>query len=174
MKNNQLRIARVYLRVSTDDQSLERQEALITTAKESGFYIAGVYKEKASGISSSRPELTRMINDLQCDEVVIAERIDRITRLPLDDAEKLISAITSKGARLAIPDIVDFSELAAQSSGVAKIVLDSVQAMLLKIALQLANDDYEERRRRQKEGIDIAKKNGKYKGRRADLELQKK
>ena len=53
-------------------------------------------------------------------------------------------------------------------SDVAKIVLESIQAMLLKIALQMARDDYEERRKRQAAGIAKAKENCRFKGRSAD------
>lgn len=75
-------VARVYLRVSTDAQDLERQEGIITAAKAAGYYVAGIYREKASGARADRPELLRMIGDLQPGEVVIAEKIDRISRLP--------------------------------------------------------------------------------------------
>ncbi len=39
----------IYLRVSTDAQDLERQEAITTAAKAAGYYVAGIYREKASG-----------------------------------------------------------------------------------------------------------------------------
>lgn len=52
--------------------------------------------------------------------------------------------------------------------GVAKIVLESVQEMLLKLALQIARDYFEDRRERQRQGIKLARTNGKYRGRPAD------
>lgn len=165
-------VARIYLRVSTDAQDLERQEAIITTAKAAGYYVAGIYREKASGARADRPELLRMVADLQPGEVVIAEKIDRISRLPLPEAEKLIASIQATGARLAVPGVLDLSDLAADANGVARIVLESVQAMLLRMALQTARDDYEERRERQRQGIELAKKAGKYQGRRADPKLR--
>ena len=168
-----MKIARVYLRVSTDEQDLTRQNEIIENARNNGFYVAGIYKEKASGARADRPELQRMINDLQPDEVVIAEHIDRISRLPLDSALALINSIKERGAKLAIPGIVDLTELANAQSGVAKVVLESVQDMLLKVALQLARDDYENRRKRQKEGIELAKRQGRYQGRTSDLRLHK-
>lgn len=173
MTRNPLNIARIYLRVSTVEQDLSRQHELIEEAKQNGFYVAGVYKEKASGARADRPELQRMINDLQPGEVVIAEHIDRISRLPLDSALALINSIKERGAKLAIPGIVDLTELAKEQTGVAKVVLESVQDMLLKVALQLARDDYENRRKRQKEGIELAKRKGRFKGRVADLRLHK-
>ena len=163
-----LRVARVYLRVSTDEQDLERQERVIEDARAAGWYIAGVYREKASGARADRPELARLIEDLQAGEVLVAEKIDRLSRLPLPEAEQLVAAIRAKGARLAIPGVLDLTELASGAEGVARIVLKAVEDMLLRIALQMARDDYEDRRERQRQGIELAKARGKYTGRRAD------
>ena len=167
-----VQVARVYLRVSTDEQDLQRQEAIITAARAAGYYVAGVYREKASGARADRPELLRMVADLQPGEVVVAEKIDRISRLPLAEAERLVASIRAKGARLAVPGVVDLSELAANAEGVSRIVLESIQDMLLRLALQMARDDYEDRRERQRQGIELARQAGKYKGRRADPHLR--
>jgi DNA invertase Pin-like site-specific DNA recombinase len=164
-----MHVARVYLRVSAQGQDLDRQESIIAEARDAGYYIAGVYREKASGARADRPELLRLIADLQPGEVVVAEKIDRISRLPLPEAEKLIETIRNKGARLAVPGVVDLSDIAASADGVAKIVLESIQEMLLKLALQMARDDFEDRRERQRQGIELAKAGGKYAGRQADL-----
>ena len=109
------KVARIYQRVSTDGQDLTRQAAIVQEAKAAGFYVAGVYREKASGARADRPELLRMIEDLQPGEIVIAEKIDRISRLPLVEAERLVASIRDKGARLAVPGVVDFSEVAAEA-----------------------------------------------------------
>ncbi|WP_017171119.1 recombinase family protein [Xanthomonas phaseoli] len=158
-------IARIYMRVSTEQQDIERQEEIVKAAKAAGYYVAGVYREKASGARADRPELLRMIADLQPGEVVIAEKIDRISRLPLAEAERLVASIRGKGARLAVPGVVDLTELAGEAKGVAKIVLESVQEMLLRLALQMAREDYEDRRERTRQGIELARQAGKYKGR---------
>ncbi|PJG65527.1 resolvase [Acinetobacter seifertii] len=162
------------MRVSTKSQDLERQEKVISDARNAGYYIAAVYKEKASGISPDRPELNRMINDLQPGEVVIAERIDRISRLPLPEAEKLITAIKEKGAKLSVPGVIDFSEFTKEVSGVSKIVLEAVQEMLLKIALQMAHEDYLLIKKRRDEGIKLRKEKGLYEGRKADEKIHEK
>lgn len=169
--NNHLKVARIYLRVSTDEQDLTRQAAIVENAKAAGYYVAGVYREKASGARADRVELLRMIGDLQPGEVVVAERVDRISRLPLPEAERLVASIRDKGARLAIPGVVDLSDLAAEAKGVAKIVLESVQHLLLKLALQIARDDYEDRRERQRQGVELAKSAGRYTGRKANMKV---
>ena len=126
-----MNIARIYLRVSTEEQDLTRQAEIELSTRAAGYYIAGVYREKASGARADRPELLRMIADLQPGEVVVAEKIDRISRLPLAEAEQLVGSIRAKGARLAVPGLVDLSDFAAEADGVAKIVLESVQELLL-------------------------------------------
>jgi predicted site-specific integrase-resolvase len=126
-----MKVARIYLRVSTDEQDLARQAAIEHTTRAAGYYIAGVYREKASGARADRPELLRMIADLQLGEVVVAEKIDRISRLPLAEAERLVDSIRAKGAKLAVPGLVDLSEFAVGAEGVARVVVESVQELLL-------------------------------------------
>jgi DNA invertase Pin-like site-specific DNA recombinase len=164
-----MRIARIYLRVSTEEQDLTRQAGIVDSTRAAGCYVAGIYREKASGARADRPELIRMIADLQPGEIVVAEKIDRISRLPLVEAERLVASIRAKGARLAVPGVVDLSDLAAEAQGVTKIVLESVQELLLKLALQMARDDYDDRRERQRQGVELAKNAGKYAGRKADM-----
>jgi DNA invertase Pin-like site-specific DNA recombinase len=166
-----VKLARVYLRVGTDARDLERQEGIVTAARAAGYCVAGIYREKASGARADRPELLRLIADLRPGEVVIVEKIDRISRLPLPEAERLIASIRESGARLAIPGVVDLSGLAAEAEGVAKVVLESVQEMLLKLALQMARDDCEDRQERQRQGIARAKAAGRYTGRKANTRV---
>jgi DNA invertase Pin-like site-specific DNA recombinase len=168
-----MKVARIYLRVSTDEQDLARQAEIEQSTRSSGYYIAGVYREKASGARADRPELLRMIADLQPGEVVVAEKIDRISRLPLAEAQRLVDSIRSKGARLVVPGLVDLSEFATAADGVARIVLESVQELLLKLALQMARDDYETRRERQHQGVQLAKAAGKYAGRIPDAAIHR-
>lgn len=121
------KIARIYLRVSTQQQNLDRQREIIEEAKKNGFYIAGVYEEKVSGVNASRPELNRLIDDLQDGDWVIAEKIDRITRLPPREAELLIHRITEKGAKLHVPDVFSFGnidDLMGQSDSLPKYLTE--------------------------------------------------
>src|SRR4051812_46638555 len=83
LASSAMKVARIYLRVSTDEQDLTRQAEIEHGTRSAGYYIAGVYREKASGARADRPELLRMIADLQPGDVVVAEKIDRISRLPL-------------------------------------------------------------------------------------------
>lgn len=163
------KICRIYQRVSTSGQDLTRQKQLVTDAVAAGFYVAGVYSEKISGTVASRPELNRMIADLQSGDVVIAESLDRISRLPVAEGEALIARITERGAKISVPDLIDLSDIIASSTDkLVQIVLEANQKMMLKIALHMARKDYEQRAAKQASGILEAKAKGVYKGRKPD------
>ncbi|MDO5073162.1 MAG: recombinase family protein [Neisseria animaloris] len=162
------KIARLYCRVSTEEQNLERQMELKKWAEERGFYVAKIYAEKASGRTAKRPKLQEMIQDLQSGETVIAENIDRLSRLPLQEAEELIAAIEQKGAKLLLPNVLEPLNTQYTENSMEHIVFSAMQNLLLKILLKSASDDYELRRERQAAGIRIAQKNGKKFGRRVN------
>ena len=60
--------------------------------------------------------------------------MDRLTRLPLPEAEKLIASIRKKGARLSVPDVVDLSSLAEKTQGVAKLVIVTLGFTLMLLS----------------------------------------
>jgi DNA invertase Pin-like site-specific DNA recombinase len=172
-----MKTCRIYQRVSTSGQDLTRQQKLIADAEAAGFYVAGVYSEKISGTIASRPELNRLIADLKKGDVVIAESLDRISRLPVAEGEALIARITEKGAKIAVPDLIDLSEVIDNSTDpLVQIVLEANQKMMLKIALHMARKDYEQRATKQASGIAETKATDKlkplaerkYKGRKPD------
>ncbi|MCX8592624.1 recombinase family protein [Gilliamella sp. B3804] len=165
------------MRVSTHEQDLTRQEKIIEEAKKFNYFIAGIYKEKASGAlnHSQRPALKKLIKSLQNGDIVMIEKMDRLTRLPFSEAKMLIETIRSKGASLYISNVPDLSGFYNDNlTTVQKVILDAVQDLLLDLALIQARDNYEDIKQRQAEGILIAKKNGKYKGRKKNIELHNK
>lgn len=171
-----MKIARIYIRVSTTEQDTTRQRRLVDDAKAQGFYVAGIYSEKASGATLERVELQRLLSDLQPGDVIVSENIDRLTRLPMRQANELMAAIEGKGARISVPGVIDLSEItSAASSDVARVVLETMQAMMVKIMMAQANLDYETRRERQAQGIAQTRRDEphKYKGKPANVLLHK-
>ena len=57
-----MKIARIYCRVSTEQQNLERQQKLADEARRLGYYVAKVYAEKGSGVNPNRPKLEELID----------------------------------------------------------------------------------------------------------------
>lgn len=167
-------IARIYQRVSTKSQELERQDSLRAEAEAKGYQVVATYTEKESGTSEARPELLRMMADLNPGDTIIAEHLDRITRLPLDKAEALMKRIKDKGAFVSVPGLIELPKV--EEVGVASIVMETMQAMLVKLALYQCRQDWETRRERQRQGIALKKEADKakplaertYRGRKED------
>ena len=49
-----MKVARIYLRVSTEEQDLSRQDAIVESTKAAGFYVAGIYRESQRRTRRSR------------------------------------------------------------------------------------------------------------------------
>jgi Resolvase, N terminal domain len=60
---------------STDDQDLTLQRTALK-----GAGCKRVYEEKVSSAKRSRPELSRMLDQLRADDVVVVSRLDRLAR----------------------------------------------------------------------------------------------
>lgn len=83
-----------YARVSTDGQNLDRQIDALTKA---GVSRKHIYCEKMTGTKSDRPELNRLIHDLETGDTVIIADLTRISRSTKDLLE-IVDKIKNKGA----------------------------------------------------------------------------
>jgi DNA invertase Pin-like site-specific DNA recombinase len=81
-----------YARVSTNGQDLSAQDAELMAAG-----CAKVFKEKASGAKSDRPELAKAISRLEEGDVLVVTRLDRLAR-STRDLLNVIAAIADRGA----------------------------------------------------------------------------
>lgn len=138
-----------YARVSSQSQNEERQ---LKQLNEIGMDI--IYKETTSGANMDREELQKMLEELQPQDTIYVTDLTRITR-STRDLFVLIDKIKSKGANLkSINDKwLDLSEDNPYSHFLITVMagVNQLERDLLKM--------------RQREGIEIAKAQGKYKGR---------
>ncbi|MBF7144137.1 MULTISPECIES: recombinase family protein [Pseudomonas] len=167
---------RAYLRASTDEQDAGRaRDSLEQFAGEHRQGIASVYQENASGAAANRPELLRLLKDARKGDVLLVESIDRLSRLPLDDWQKLKAAIDSKGLRIVALDLPTSHQGMQSTKGdeFTGRMLAAINSMLVEMMAAIARKDYEQRRERQAQGIEKARAEGKYKGRPVDPDLHK-
>lgn len=158
---------RAYLRASTKEQDASRAKAdLQRFVDERGLRIAASYVENESGASLQRPELFRLLSDCQPGDVLLVEQVDRLSRLNAADWEKLKAEIASKRVRVVALDLQTSHQL-IQAGGdeFSARMLDAINGMMLDMLAAIARKDYEDRRRRQTQGIEKAKASGTYKGR---------
>ena len=139
-----------YIRVSTSDQNLARQEALM---EEHG--IKKVFPETVSGKSKERPELDKLMEFVREGDVVVVESISRFTRNGVQDFLKLHDQLKEKGV-----GFISLKENWDTTTPQGKFML-TIFAALYELEIDTT-------RERQLEGIAIAKAAGKYKGRQAN------
>lgn len=137
----------VYIRVSTEDQNTTRQEVLLQELGVDELFI-----DKASGKNTERPELSRMMNYVRHGDTVIVESISRFAR-NTRDLLGLVDRLTEKHV-----EFVSRKEAIDTTTPTGKFMLTVFAAV--------AELEREYILQRQREGIAIAKKQGKYTGRR--------
>lgn len=164
-----------YLRASTNEQDASRaKEALIQFVEATGRNVSAWFTENESGATLKRPELFRLLEVAQSGDVLLVEQVDRISRLNAEDWETLKSIIIGKGIRIVALDLPTSHQFIQNSDdGFTQRILSAVNAMLLDMLAAVARKDYEDRRRRQSEGIEKAKSAGKYSGRRTNEKLHR-
>ena len=162
---------RCYLRASTEGQDASRaRQDLQRFIDERGLKVASWYVENESGAKLNRPELFRLIADSQPGDVLLAEQVDRLSRLKADDWDQLKAMLIAKRIRVVTLDLPTSWQGASAASAdeVTQGLLDAVNRMLLDVLAVVARKDYTDRRRRQSQGIEKAKTAGLYRGRKAD------
>jgi len=144
-----------YIRVSTTDQNTDRQL--------DGLEFAHVFKEKASGGSTNRPELKACLAYLRAGDTLHVHSIDRLAR-SLVDLENIVADLNARGVAIQF-----HKEGLAFEPGNGS---DPTKTLLRQVMAAFAQFERSIIRERQREGIEIAKTKGKYKGRKPSLTPQ--
>lgn len=135
-----------YVRVSTKEQNTARQEELMKLLE-----VDRVYIDKMSGKDMERPFLQEMMNFVREGDSVVVESISRFARNTKDLLE-LTEQLSNKHVQfISQKENIDTDTPAGK--------------FMLTIFGAVAELEREYIRQRQKEGIEIAKEKGKYKGR---------
>ena len=143
-----------YIRVSTQEQNTIRQEVLMAS-----LGVDEVYIDRMSGKSTNRPELQKMMEYVRRGDTVIVESISRFARNTRDLLD-LVEKLSEKGV-----EFVSKKEAIDTTTPTGKFMLTVFGAV--------AELEREYILQRQQEGIAIAKKQGKYKGRKpAEIDEQ--
>ncbi|PSU16346.1 recombinase family protein [Photobacterium kishitanii] len=163
-------LLRAYLRASTTEQDAQRaKEELKAFGTKFDQRIAGYYIENQSGTKLERPELNKLIEDSEVGDVLLIEKMDRLTRLPWGEWKTLKARIMAKGLVIVVAD--QPMTHVVFSSGEQNSITLALTEFMLDLGAAMARDDYETRHKRQAQGIVKAKEEGKYRGRQPNLAL---
>lgn len=153
----------IYCRVSTDDQSCERQEQdLIEYAQRADYAIVGVFKETASGAKNNRPERQRVLDLVQARKVDIV-LVTELTRWGRSTSDLLdtFALLQTRNVSLIAQTGMEFD----LSTPTGKLIATFLSG--------LAEFERDLIRERVKSGIAAAKVRGQHHGRRKGTTTQK-
>lgn len=139
-----------YRRVSTADQNTERQL--------DGVVVDRVFIDHFSGATRYRPALEDLRRYVREGDTVVVHSMDRLAR-NLDDLRALVREFT--GAGVAVEFVKEHMTFTGADS--------PMQQLMLSLLGAVAEFERSLIRERQREGIELAKKRGVYKGRRPSL-----
>ena len=143
-----------YIRVSSVMQNTDRQLDGISTDL--------TFEDKVSGKDTNRPQLTAMMLHARKGDTVVVHSMDRLAR-NLDDLRGIVKELTAKGA------VVQFVKEGLTFTGDDSPMSNLLLSMLGAVA------EFERSliRERQKEGVQIAKAAGAYKGRKQEMTAER-
>lgn len=163
---------RAYLRASTSDQDAQRaRQQLIDFAAERGLHVASWYAENESGAKLARPELFRLLADSHPGDILLVEQVDRLSRLGAADWEQLKAEFLARRVHVVALDLPTSWMMATKPADeFTGRIFEAINSMLLDMLAAVARKDYDDRRRRQAQGQEKAKVEGRYKGRQENVE----
>ena len=135
-----------YARVSTDEQNLDGQLDALTAAG-----AGKIFADKISGTARSRPELTRLLDQLRPGDVITVTKYDRLAR-SLRDLLDIVDTIQAQGAGFrSLAEDIDTTTPAGR--------------LVFHVFASIAQFERERISERTKEGLEAARKRGRVGGR---------
>lgn len=141
-----------YARVSSLDQNIDRQIQVLKTQ------TTKIFTDKESGTSRKRQGLKELLNYIRTDDIVVVTELDRLSRNN-EHLTEIMGIIQSKGATL---EVLNFPSLLGIKDDNLRKLLNN---LILEIIKYQAQAERNRIRERQRQGIELAKKRGRYKGR---------
>ena len=135
-----------YIRVSTEHQETARQQEIM-----SSYQVDRIFSEKLSGAITDRPQLKAMLDYVREGDTLYVESISRLGR-SVKNLLNIIDTLTDKKVTL-----ISHKEKIDTDTPTGKFMLTVFAA--------LSQLEREQLKQRQREGIEIAKAQGKYTGR---------
>ena len=142
-----------YARVSSREQNLERQFELLEKAK-----VKKIFSVKLSGKDNNRLHLIEMLNYIREDDIIVVSELDRLGRNN-KEITSIMNQIQDKGATLEILNLPSLNGI--QDDNLRRLLNN----LIIELFKYTAENERKQIRERQRQGIELAKEKGKYKGR---------
>ena len=153
-----------YNRTSTKEQHLDRGLVEIEAfCKERKIEIQKIYTDQLTGKSFNRPRYQVMKEDvLREGDILIVTEIDRFGRNKVEILREL-RYFQEKGIRVMILELpTTTQDLSALDKTMAKMIMETINNMLIELYATMAQAEIEKKEKRQREGIATKKARGEW------------
>lgn len=147
-----------YIRVSTNEQNLDRQLEVIKPYLTDEKYL---YSDKASGKDMERDGFQNMLRAMRDGDTLYIKSIDRLGRNKAQ-IKKYLEQFKNEGIRI---KIIDLPTTMQDIPTGQEWVVDMINNIIIEVYTSMAEQERATILKRQREGIDIAKSKGKHLGR---------
>ena len=147
-----------YIRVSTNEQNLDRQLEAITPYLTDEKYL---YSDKASGKDMERDGFQNMLKAMREGDTLYIKSIDRLGRNKAQ-IKKDLEQFKKEGIRIKIIDLPTTMQEVPEGQ---EWVIDMINNIIIEVYTSMAKQERVTILQRQREGIAVAKAKGKHLGR---------
>src|SRR6478735_12492376 len=147
-----------YIRVSTNEQNLDRQLEAIKPYLRDEKYL---YSDKASGKDMERDGFQNMLKAMRDGDTLYVKSIDRLGRNKAQ-IKKYLEQFKKEGIRIKIIDLPTTMQEVPEGQ---EWVIDMINNIIIEVYTSMAKQERVTILQRQREGIAVAKAKGKHLGR---------
>ncbi|HDR7839257.1 TPA: recombinase family protein [Bacillus toyonensis] len=147
-----------YMRVSSKDQNLDRQYEALKGYVTSEDYI---YSDKASGKDMEREGFQNMLKAMRSGDTLYIKSIDRLGRNK-ELIKDYLEQFKKRGIRV---KIIDLPTTMQDVPAGQEWVIDMINNIIIEVYTSMAEQERQNIKQRQSEGIAVAKAKGKHLGR---------
>ncbi|MDO4274123.1 MAG: recombinase family protein [Eubacteriales bacterium] len=153
-----------YHRTSTKEQHLDRGlQEIKAYCEEHQLALTNIFTDQQTGKNFNRPRYTVLTEDvLRAGDTLIVTELDRLGRNKRDTMRQ-IQKFRDMDVRLMVLELpttlMDFSKM---DNALAKLMLETINNMMLELYASMAEAEMEKKEKRQKEGIEAKKQRGEW------------
>lgn len=142
-----------YVRVSTKDQKFDRQQEKLKAEN-----VDIIFEDKLSGKDTNRPKFQELLQYIRKGDIVVVSELDRLGRNNKELTETM-DLLKNKGVTIEILNLPSFKDIKDEN------LRQLLNNLILELYKYQAESERRSIRERQRQGIEIAKRKGAFKGR---------
>lgn len=153
-----------YHRTSSHEQHLDRGIKEITDfCNTNNLELKKIYTDQQTGKNFNRPRYTIMKEDvLRTGDTLIISELDRLGRNKQDTLKEL-QFYKDNNIRVMILEIpTTLQDLSKLENSMAKLIMDTINNMLIELYATMAQAEIEKKEKRQREGIEAKRARGEW------------